>query len=223
MELNIPRRGLSSTSSCRGEAVSVNCFQPRIVGEPVWIDNIQVTSIERLAYDGPDLPETAYEPEELITDWQVIGPLSEPSIAIERSDDATASAVVDGDPRHVWRPFKTDRRGAVISARVTEYHGRPVAYFRTVIHAESEETAVLHFSTVDEIAHWVNGRFRGFVYRDGYISGENDWNAWFDFWKNPKHAGRRVPVELRPGANQVVIRVRNGNFASGGFFVRLER
>ncbi len=194
-------------------------FQPRIVGGPVWIDNIKVTSIESLTYDGPDLPGTVYEPQELVTDWQVIGPLAEPSLTIERSDDAAVSTV-DG---YAWRPFATDRRGAVISGRVTEYHGRPVAYFRTVIHAEDEETAVLHFSTTDEIAHWVNGRFQGFIYRDGYISRENDWNAWFDFWKNPEHAGRSLPIELRPGANQLILRVRNGNFASGGFFVRLER
>lgn len=36
------------------------------------------------------------------------------------------------------------------------------------------------------------------------------------------HAGRRVRVELREGANRFLIRVRNGAFASGGFFVRLE-
>ena len=50
----------------------------------------------------------------------------------------------------------------------------------------------------------------------------NDWNAWYDFWKNPEHEGRKVGIELRAGANHIVLRVRNGEFASGGFFARLE-
>ena len=56
--------------------------------------------------------------------------------------------------------------------------------------------AVLHLSTVDELGVFVNGRFWGFCYRDGYVSGENDWNAWYDFWKNPSHAGRKLTIQL---------------------------
>jgi hypothetical protein len=59
-------------------------------------------------------------------------------------------------------------------------------------------------------------------YRDGYISGDNDWNAWWDFGNNPDHAGRRVPIMLRSGDNRIVVRVRNGQFASGGFFAAIE-
>ena len=99
---------------------------------------------------------------------------------------------------------------------------RPVAYFRTTVHSKTQREAVLHISTTDELALFVNDRFRGFVYRDGYISGDNDWNAWYDFWKNPKHEGRKVGIALRQGANRIVLRVRNGEFASGGFFARLE-
>jgi hypothetical protein len=81
---------------------------------------------------------------------------------------------------------------------------------------------VLHVSTTDELALWVNGDFYGFVYRDGYVSSDNDWNAWWDFWRNPDHAGRRVPIELRKGENRIVVRARNGQFASGGFFARID-
>ncbi|MCP3996152.1 MAG: hypothetical protein GY722_13995 [bacterium] len=112
----------------------------------------------------------------------------------------------------------------MVTGEVTEYAGgRPVAYFRTILQAPAAETVVLHVTTLDELAISVNGRFRGFLYRDGYVSGENDWNAWYDFWKNPAHAGRRTELELRPGPNQIVVRVRNGQFASGGFFAHLER
>jgi len=81
----------------------------------------------------------------------------------------------------------------------------------------------MHFSTVDELAIWVNNRSDGFTYRDGYISlPENDWNAWYDFWENPAHVGDRQSIRLNRGSNQIVIRVRNGQFASGGFFLRVE-
>ena len=121
-------------------------------------------------------------------------------------------------------PFETDARGGVITGRITEYEGdRPVAYFRTTIESNTDREVTLHVTTVDELAFWVNNRFEGFQYRDGYISlPENDWNAWFDFWKNPDHAGDRSTFNLKKGLNEILVRVRNGQFASGGFFMRIE-
>jgi hypothetical protein len=198
-------------------------FKPRIVGTPVWIDNIKVTSINRMSYQGPKIPAIKYEPDSLITAWEVIGPLSKPVEAIERATEAAASTITANGVTHVWQPFKVDARGAVITGSITEYNGsRPVAYFRTRVYADKGKTATLHLSTTDELALFVNGRFDGFIYRDGYVSGKNDWNTWFDFWKNPEHAGRKVPIQLKSGTNQIVLRVRNGQFASGGFFARLE-
>ena len=99
---------------------------------------------------------------------------------------------------------------------------RGVAYFRTTIRSADDREVTLHVSTTDEMALWINEDFHGFVYRDGYISGDNDWNAWWDFGSNPDHAGRRVPIMLRSGDNRIVIRVRNGQFASGGLFAAIE-
>lgn len=199
-------------------------FKPRVVGGPVLVDNVEITSIDRLSYGGPDRPAVVYEPRALLTDWEVIGPLAGPVVGIERSGDASQREITAGGVKYSWRPFEVDPRGAVVTGKVTEYSGgRPVAYFRTVIHAPAEEIVTLHITTLDELAISVNGRFRGFLYRDGYVSGENDWNAWYDFWKNPAHAGRRMEVALRPGPNQIVVRVYNGQFASGGFFAYLER
>ncbi|MGA7304637.1 MAG: hypothetical protein WBW88_07165 [Rhodothermales bacterium] len=188
-------------------------IKPRVVGDPVWVDDIRVTSIDALAYDGPGIPAIAYEPDSLITDWEVIGPFGRPMPEIEWNNEA-----------HSWRPFETDARGAVITGKVTEYSGEhPVAYFRTTIASDREREVTLHFSTVDELGIWVNDRFDGFLYRDGYVSlPENDWNAWYDFWKNPDHVGSKARVHLKVGQNRIVIRVRNGQFASGGFFVRME-
>ncbi len=196
-------------------------FTPRIVGGRVLLDNVRVTSIAGLSYAGPRIPAIRYEPEALLTQWEVLGPLPGPLAGIEhpqgrgRGEPAPTSG---GD----WRPFRTDRRGAVITGQVTEYAGeRPVAYFRTYVASDAAKEAVLHISTTDELALFVNGVFQGFVYRDGYVSGENDWNAWFDFWSNPKHAGRKIPIALRAGKNEILVRVRNGEFASGGFFARI--
>ncbi|MEX2088838.1 MAG: hypothetical protein WEB62_03665 [Bacteroidota bacterium] len=198
-------------------------FNPRVTGDPVWIDNIVISSIQKFSYKGKPIPPIEYQPDSLVTDWSVLGPLTKPRREIELATAITGS-VVSGGQDFTWKPFQTDPRGAVITGRVTEYSGeRPVAYFRTILSSESEKTVTLHFSSVDEIGLFVNGRFYGFVYRQGYVSGSGrPWNAWYDFWKNPNHGGRRVQVRLNSGFNQVLVRVRNGDFASGGFFLRVE-
>lgn len=120
--------------------------------------------------------------------------------------------------------FLTDKRGAVVTGKITEYQGEsPLAYFRTIVESETEKNVLLHFSTLDELALWINGRFIGYIYRNGYgPRGNRDWNAWFDFWENPGHKGRKAFIRLKPGLNQIVIRIRNGQYASGGFFVHLK-
>jgi hypothetical protein len=199
-------------------------LKPRVVGEPVWVDNVRVTSVDSLSYKGPQLPGISYDRDEMVTEWEAIGPLQSPVPEIEWTSRLGESEVVAGETTHTWTPFETDARGAVVTGRISEYVGaRPVAYFRTTIESERDQDFLLHFSTADELALWINNRFDGFVYRDGYMSlPENDWNVWHDFWKNPAHEGTRITVPLKRGSNQIVIRVRNGQFASGGFFLHLE-
>jgi hypothetical protein len=200
-------------------------FEPRVTGWPVWIDNVKVTSIKKFQYNGPDLPKIEYESDSLLTSWESIGPFRKPIKMIERESGLSNSTItVDGQSFN-WKPFRVDKRGAVITGKLTEYAGeRSIGYFRTIIESDIEKSEVLHFSTTDEISMWVNDKFYGFIYRDGYISlPKNDWNAWYDFWKNSKHAGRRVSIKLKAGENEILIRVKNGQFASGGFFVRNEK
>lgn len=182
-------------------------LQPRSVGGDVWVDNVSVTSIRAFAYEGRSLPPPEYQPDSVLIDWQVAGPLTS-------TDDRLAR-----DPRSFaerWRPFTTDGRGAVVSATITDYHGpSAVAYFRTSVDSRAAGPAVLHLSTVDDLAIWINGRFHWFVDREGL--------AWWDFWRNEDHAGQRIPIDLREGSNEIVIRVRGGVYAAGGFFVRVER
>ncbi len=181
---------------------------PRSVGGDVWVDNVTVSSIQRLSYKGPPRPyEIQYDPEALLTDWQVAGPMA-------RTDDAIARSPVAHT--HAWRPFDTDARGAVITGRVTDYHGpNAVAYFRTQVVTDRPGPAILSISTIDDLALWVNGRFHGFIPRGN--------RAWHDFWRNPEHEGQHVPVLLVSGRNEIVARVRGGVYASGGFYAWIER
>ena len=182
-------------------------LQPRSVGGDVWVDHVSVSTIREFAYHGPPLPAPDYQPDSVLTDWQVAGPLA-------RTDDRLARD--PGSFPERWSPFPTDGRGAVVSATVVDYHGpRTVAYFRTTLRSSLAGPAALHLSTVDNLAIWINGRFHWFVAREGL--------AWWDFWVNEEHRGQRIPIELREGANEIVIRVRGGGYASGGFFARVER
>ena len=181
-------------------------LQPRSVGGPVWIDHVTVRGIDRLSYSGPPIPAAPRPEADSVTDWQVAGPF-------ERTRDqfATSPASPNG-----WRPFATDARGAIVTGRLVDYHGPDsVAYFRTTVDAPATEHAELQLGTIDDVAIWLNGAFQGFVSRQEA--------AWFDAGRNPVHPARRVPLSLQPGRNDVVIRVRGGVYASGGFFARLLR
>jgi hypothetical protein len=196
-------------------------FQPRVVGGEVWIDNIVVNSIQEFTYKGEDIPNIIYEHDSLITEWEVLGPLNKPNPSIERCPNTDTCTVVINGKNYIWKPFETDKRGCVVTGKITEYEGEnTVAYFRTSLNAEQNETVKLHFTTIDELTLYINGRDCGRVYRDGYVSRDNDWNAWYDFWENINHAGRYVTLPLKKGKNELIIKVRNGQFASGGFFVR---
>jgi hypothetical protein len=181
-------------------------LQPRSVGGEVWVDNIVVDSIDAFSFKGPRRPEIPYETKSLITNWEVLGPLEKFQDDIARNPEGK---------RNSWRPFVPDERGAVITGMITEYRGpRSVAYFRTRFQHARNEEFILHISTVDDLALWVNGRFWWFIPRME--------NIWFDFWKNPEHAGLRITITLRKGENQIVLRARSGVYASGGFYSRLE-
>jgi hypothetical protein len=181
-------------------------LQPRSVGGPVWVDRVSVRPIARFSYDGPPVPAPAYDPASLITDWRVAGPFPRTRDALaQRPDDEGAA----------WRAAAVDRRGAVVTGRMVDYHGpETVAYLRTSLPSATAREAQLELSTVDDLTVWLNGDFVTFVERQPA--------AWFDVGRTAAHAGRRVPLSLRAGANVVVIRVRGGVYATGGFFARLD-
>lgn len=180
-------------------------FQPRSVGDPVLLDNVVVRRLARHSWQGPPVPRVDYQPDWALV-WAAAGPF-----------DRTRDELVAGEGRHDgWRPFPADPRGAIETARLVDFHGsRTVAYFRTVVPADSAGPAVLRISSVDDFALWVNGRFEGFYFRQN--------RAWHDHDRNPSHAGVAIRIPLRPGPNRIAIRVRGGSYAAGGFFARLDR
>jgi hypothetical protein len=180
-------------------------LQPRSVGGDVWVDNVRVTAIDRLSYDGPPIPDVRHDPGPHVKRWEVLGPFT-------RTDDEIARS--PASPSLQWRPFEPDARGAVVTGRIVDYHGpNTVAYFRTRVTRASDGPAKLQISTADDLALWVNGRFAWFIPRGDA--------AWFDFSRNPSHAGRTIPLDLRAGENDLVFRARGGVYASGGFFARI--
>ena len=193
-------------------------FKPRVVGGPVWLDDVRVTAIDELSYDGPHRPAgIAYDRDRMVTDWRVLGPLTRAYEEVERAADPGAVTVTDARVLARWRSFDADPRGAVLTGRVTDHLGpRSVAYFLTTIEVGEGEEAALQFSTIDAMAIWVNGRF------EGYSEGER--YAWYDFGVNPDHPPTPyTELPLGPGTNHVLIRIRGGIYSTGGFYAAVQR
>jgi len=191
-------------------------FKPRVVGGRVWLDNVRVSAIDELSYRGPRQPEgIVYVPDEMITDWHVLGPLTRAVESVERARRPQGHDVVDDGMTQKWRAFETDPRGAVVTGRVTEFLGsRTVAYFHTTVEVPPGENARVEFSSIDDLALWLDGRFDGYLTRGAV--------AWYDAGRNPDHPPTDV-LSLGPGAHQLLVRVRGGQYATGGFFARLVR
>lgn len=192
-------------------------FKPRVVGDPVWIDNVSVSSIPEFSYNGPAKPQgILYEPEKLITDWQVIGPFCGNMLEVEADGYIPTKVYTENGREYTWQKFAPDKRGCLVSGRLTEFiGGRNIAYFHTIIEADSAEVVNLHTSSNEALAFWLNGEFLGYDDASRY--------AWYDFWKNPKHAGVSGQIKLKPGKNSLLIQVRGGKYAGGGFFVYIGR
>lgn len=190
-------------------------FKPRNPGAGVLIDDIRVTSIPSLGYDGPPVPDIAYDRTSHTTDWNVLGPLTGHAPVVEAATAPDLGRrVVVGSRTYRWRSLEADPRGSVVTGRVVDFRGDDrVAYFHAEVPSDEDRAVELQFSTVDDLAIWVNGFFRGFAGRQGY--------AWSDAGSNPDHAPVRTRVTLRAGANHILVRVVGGTYATGGFFLRI--
>ena len=191
-------------------------FKPRIKGSGCWIDNIRVKSISRFSYEGPSTQKVfGYSPEKLITEWDVIGPFEKRCSELENdhfsSDKSYGSD--EGENLH-WRSFWGDGRGCVTAGQVCEFVGSAhLAYFHTNWVSDTDREAQLCFSTRNPLIVWVNGIQRGPVESTAY--------AWFDFLKNPDHAGECIRIPFKSGDNHILILVEGGRYAGDGFFAAI--
>lgn len=187
-------------------------FSARNPGAAVWIDDVRVSSIGSFSWRGPPIPEIAWDRDQLVTEWEVLGPLQRFHPEVETGALEPDLLIVDGSRTLGWRPFPTDARGAVLTGRVTEHEGyRGVAYFLARIRAPRAGEVPIVISSVDDLAVWLNGDFLGFRARDRL--------AWWDVASNPDRGGGWGRVRLREGENLLLVRVNGGTYASGGFFL----
>jgi hypothetical protein len=191
-------------------------FKPRYVGSECWIDNIAISSIDELSYKGPGLPEgRKYEPEALITKWDVIGPFSRRMREIETDGYLSDKSYAYNNGESKWKPFEADPRGCVASGRVVEmYSGEWFAYFHTEIPSESKKDVMLHFGTTNSLGLWINNTFIRNV--PGHFT------IWPDFRTNPKHEGVKIKVSLEAGVNHMIVLVKGGRYGGDGFYVCCE-
>lgn len=197
----------------QGESGAIG-LKPRVVGGDVLVDDIRVTAIDGFTYRGPSLPAVEYDTAGVITEWQVLGPTVGLHPEVARAPNPTAVPVVDDGRTLGWRPFRTDRRGAVVTSRVVQFRGEKTrAYFAARIVIEEGGPDRIVVTSIDDLGVWVDGRFQGYYNRDSM--------AWHDFLQNRDHRGRVVRVRLEPGEHWLVLEVRGALYAGGGFWAGL--
>lgn len=181
-------------------------FRPRVVGARVWIDNIRVRVIDRLsAADARPAAESSRD--RLLTAWEINGPF-------DRADKVLEMGREHGERTPAWRAFPTDARGAVVAARVLDYLGaRTVAYFRTRLRTDTAKVATLRLATLNHAAIWLNGQFLG------HASPVE--TAWYDIASDSTRPQLTVRLRLQPGDNILLLRLRGGQYATGGFYAAM--
>jgi len=193
-------------------------FRPRSAGSECWIDNVQVSTINELSFKGQVVPENVtWERDKLITDWDAIGPFSSRVMEIEESEVIMDRAYTVEGHEYRWASFLTDNRGCVISGKISDFNlpGRKLAYFRTLIHSDTETDSMLRFSSRSKLTVFVNGKAVGNIRQVEHI--------WPDFWKVKRHAPTDVEVSLKKGTNHIIVLVDGGQYAGDGFYAYVEQ
>ncbi|MEP5612674.1 MAG: hypothetical protein ABJP45_10520 [Cyclobacteriaceae bacterium] len=184
-------------------------FEPRVAGSSVWIDNILVEKIDQLGYRGIQPTGIEYEPEKLLTAWEYLGPFKD----LQNEE----VGIISGTSQEEWKQFSSDGRGCVLAGKVVEWASlKRFAYFKTTFNASANSGGSIHLSTTSELSIWLNGEPIGDVPAMR--------KAWYDFHKNPMHAGTTLTLNPKEGVNTLVIRVESlgwFGYAGDGFYALL--
>jgi hypothetical protein len=149
-------------------------------GAPVWVDDLKVTQLDERGDPGPPT-ELAGQPTELLTGWEIQGPLDE---AEARPIEAGITHLDEAG----WRNKATDERGAVIAALDFDINSSPrsIVYLRTNVSSPNMDSRQLALSTANRLQIWVNGEYLAEVEPTNYI--------WSDFLSHLGcHVASRVP------------------------------
>lgn len=181
-------------------------LRPRSVGSACWIDNVRIAPLAELSFKGNVRGRANTDPAQLLTDWTSLGPFSAPMPDIEAGTTSVA-----------WQPFSVDPRGCIVSGRICDFQapGRKIAYFRTDVNSDKGDKALLRFSSRSPLEVFLNGESVGTVKPVAHI--------WPDFWKVKRHVSSDLPLELKPGENNLIVRVHGGTYPGCGFYARLEK
>jgi hypothetical protein len=189
-------------------------------GEPVWVDDLRVSTLEPLAPLRGKVPGEAVKasiksartsPSALT--WEILTPLA---VGATEDLDVAAKPELLEDR---WRPIHPDPRGALITGFATQYRSgdQTIAYLRTSFEVAEERDAPTWraVSSANRLDVYFNGYYRGTVAPERFI--------WPDFVSSPDHPGARIPIAPTAGRNELVIRVHGDRFAGGGFYAAVFR
>ncbi|MCU0287098.1 MAG: hypothetical protein MUF15_11980 [Acidobacteria bacterium] len=190
-------------------------FKPRFAGSQSWVDNVTITPIKELSYKGNALPDGRnYEPDKLITHWDVLGPFHRRMKEIEEQGFQKEKLFDYQNKKLPWKPFESDPRGCVVTGKVLErFSGRTYGYFHTELISKEREEMLLQFSSSNSMVLWINNRLIGTV--------NAQFAPWYDSWYNPKHKGDKFTITLEPGVNHIMLLVKGGRYGGDGFYAHI--
>lgn len=191
-------------------------FKPRLLGSECHLDNIRVTFSNTFSYQGPNLPMgVQYNPEQLISNWDAIGPFLQRSSNVENDVFNDQTTYTQDGQSYEWQHFDTDQRGCMLAGHICEYDGpNHLAYFHSTLSSDIEKRATLSFSTTNRLHIWLNEVLIGTIPEQNY--------AWYDFWENSQHRGHSLNITLNPGDNDLLVLVNGGNYGGDGFYARIQ-
>lgn len=193
-------------------------FRPRTSGSECWIDNINITSIEKLSFDGTILPEgVKHQREELLTRWHAVGPFLSPVKEIERDQFDDEKVYTVKNVQYKWMSFEADHRGCVISGRINDFvfPFRMLSYYYTAVKVEKSKVTSLKFSSRSHLTVYVNGKLAGTIQPVVHI--------WPDFWSVGRHPATDISIAVKEGINHILVLVRGGKYPGDGFYAYYAR
>ncbi len=156
--------------------------------------------VEQVRRDAPELMQMLRP--RVIERWEIRGPIAN-GRGVRGLDRRIGED--EGGP---WRPARTDERGYLdLIAALGEPSVEKMAEARAIVHADEPGQVLLALGTDDGCRAWVNGEL---VVRDNARHGATPY----------RHI---VPIRLRKGENEILVRVENGRGAFGLYASLLEQ